>query len=375
MKNPFHQKTTGEAQEARTPQFYRMRKALLVLPLIALPLFTLAFWNFHRLSNGEQTLPVHTQGLSLSLPGATFDKKSKPVTKMTIYDQAQQDSVRQQQSNNNPLLQKLGFASHANNAAAHNTTLASNDADPNVMKINQKLADINREISQPQQPAQQNYSSPAQPDKSFNKQVDKLELMMKAINGNNSGSDPQMQQLSKMLAQIQVIQHPEMVKKDSVKAAENVFKAIPAIIDGSQKILQGSAVRLKLSDSIRIKSLLIPKGTLAFGTATITNQRLLIEIKNIRLDNNIIPVGLVVYDKDGMVGVPAPEAELGGAAGEGANDAVENMQLLSMDASLGAQAAAGGISAAKNLFSKKVRKIKVHLKNGYPVLLRNNTIH
>lgn len=375
MKNPFHQKTTVEAQQARTPQFYRMRKALLVLPLIVLPLLTLAFWNFHRLPNGAQALPAHTQGLSVSLPGATFDKKSKPVTKMTIYDQAQQDSVRQQQSNSNPLLQKLGFASHANNAAGHNTIAGSNDAHPNVIKINQKLADINREISQPQQQTVNTAANNQPQDKSFNKQVDKLEMMMKAMNGNNTASDPQMQQLSKMLAQIQAIQHPETVKKDSVKVADNVFRAVPAIIDGNQKILQGSAVRLKLSDSIRVKDLVIPKGTLAFGVATITNQRLLVEIKNIRLDNNIIPVGLMVYDKDGMPGVPAPEAELGSAAGEGANDAVENMQLLSMDASLGAQAAAGGISAAKNLFSKKVRKIKVHLKNGYPVLLRNNILH
>jgi len=48
------------------------------------------------------------------------------------------------------------------------------------------------------------------------------------------------------------------------------------------------------------------------------------------------------------------------------------MQLLSMDASLGAQAAAGGINAAKGLFSKKIKKIKVKLKDAYPVLLKVN---
>ncbi len=44
-----------------------------------------------------------------------------------------------------------------------------------------------------------------------------------------------MQQLSKMLAQIQAIQHPEMVKKDTAKITENPFKAISAMIDGNQK--------------------------------------------------------------------------------------------------------------------------------------------
>ena len=45
---------------------------------------------------------------------------------------------------------------------------------------------------------------------------------------------------------------------------------------------------------------------------------------------------------------------------------------MSMDASIGAQAAAGGINAAKGLFSKKVKKIKVKLKDEYPVLLKIN---
>jgi hypothetical protein len=73
-----------------------------------------------------------------------------------------------------------------------------------------------------------------------------------------------------------------------------------------------------------------------------------------------------------MPGIPAPEAELGGAASGGASDAVQSMQFLSMDQSLGAQAAAGGVNAAKGLFSKKVKKIKVKLKDEYPVLLKIN---
>ena len=64
----------------------------------------------------------------------------------------------------------------------------------------------------------------------------------------------------------------------------------------------------------------------------------------------------------------------GGAAGGGADNAISNMQFLSMDQSLATQAAAGGITAAKGLFSKKVRKVKVHLKNGEPILLRDNSL-
>jgi Conjugative transposon, TraM len=48
------------------------------------------------------------------------------------------------------------------------------------------------------------------------------------------------------------------------------------------------------------------------------------------------------------------------------------MQLLSMDQSVATQAASAGIDAAKELLSKKVRRVKVKLKNGFPILLRNN---
>jgi hypothetical protein len=48
------------------------------------------------------------------------------------------------------------------------------------------------------------------------------------------------------------------------------------------------------------------------------------------------------------------------------------MQFLSMDNSLSTQAATAGISAAKGLLGKKVRKIRVKLKGGQTVLLRVN---
>src|SRR4051812_22061243 len=136
--------------------------------------------------------------------------------------------------------------------------------------------------------------------------------------------------------------------------------------------MDGGAVKLKLTDSVTIKDQLLPKGQQLFGVCQVTNQRLLLTIQNIRLEKQIIPVNLTVFSLDGMPGIPAPEAELGGAAAGGADNALQAMQLMTMDQSLGAQAAAGGINAAKGLFSKKVKKIKVKLKDEYPILLKIN---
>src|SRR3569833_1763188 len=125
-------------------------------------------------------------------------------------------------------------------------------------------------------------------NKQQTEQVDRLEALMKG--SKNETPDPQMQQLSQMLEKLQQIQHPELVNPPKTETTEGAFKAIAATLDGNQKVLQGSAVRLKLTDSLTVKGVNIPKGTLVFGTANITNQRLLLEIKNIRLGTAIIPV-------------------------------------------------------------------------------------
>ena len=378
----------NEAELKRTPQFYRARKALLFLPLLIIPLLTLGFANFHHAPKGQTITENQSQGLNISVPGAKFNKHEKTGNKMSFYDQVKQDSIHQQSNNNNPALQQFGFKPEAPNhpgtktvatTGTGNTALGGTYTDPNVVKINQKLADINKQINQPQilnaPPANVVTTNKPVQDAAMAAQINKLEALMKSMNS-AQGSDPQMQQLSKMLEQIQQIQHPELVKppvKQTQGSADSLFKAIPATIDGNQKILQGGIVKLRLNDTIHVKGLLIPKGTLFFGNATITNQRLLLEIKNIRMGNAIIPVNLVVYSLDGLPGINAPEAELAGAAGGGADNVVSNMEFKYDRAWL--PAAAGGITAAKGLFSKKIRKVKVHLKNGEQVLLRNNQIH
>ena len=50
---------------------------------------------------------------------------------------------------------------------------------------------------------------------------------------------------------------------------------------------------------------------------------------------------------------------------------VQTMGVTSLDDSWGAQAAEMGIEAAKNLLSKKVKLIKVTVKAGYQVLIRD----
>ena len=74
---------------------------------------------------------------------------------------------------------------------------------------------------------------------------------------------------------------------------------------------------------------------------------------------------------DGMAGICIPGAITRDVAKESADRSMQEVSFSTMDPSIGAQAASAGITAAKTLFSKKVKLIKVTLKAGYHVLLRD----
>jgi hypothetical protein len=334
------------------------------LPLLVIPFLTMAFWALGGGKNGEVRVNSN-KGLDASLPEAQF-KKQAADNKMAVYQTASHDST--QNGVSPAFLKSMGL--HQPDSAKIAALNVKPEADQSAERIQAKLAAINKQISQPAtQPA---YNSDEAENLATQQKIKQLHQMMRSAKTGHQQEDPEMEQLSKMLTQIQAIQNPGSVKTEKKPVDNSPFKAIPAVIDGKQKVMDGGAVKLKLTDTITLKKQLLPKGQEIFGVCQVTNQRLLLIIQNIRLDKQIIPVNLTVFSLDGMPGIPAPEADLGGAASNGADNAIQTMQFLSMDQSLGAQAAAGGVNAAKGLFSKKVKKIKVKLKDKYPVLLKIN---
>jgi hypothetical protein len=362
-----NQQQTGLAP-AKSEAFLKKRKFYLVIPLLVLPFLTMAFWALGGGKDARSPEPLAQRGIDLALPSAQF-KDSKPKDKLDIYQSAGKDSSISSEGVNKSFVEAMGFNPNVDTRNDSMRLLqaggsgSNQTADQQSAKIEAKLAQINRQLNEPQ--------SASYGKEVADPEVKRLHKMMKTMR--SSGDDPEMRQLSNMLGKIQAIQNPESVTVKKSKEAENAFKAIPAIIDGKQKVVNGGTVRLRLTDSVQLKGVQLPKGQLLFGACQVTNQRLLLTIQNIRVGKTILPTDLTVFSLDGMPGIPAPEAELSGAAGTGADNAIASMQFLSMDQTLGAQAAAGGINAAKGLFSKKVKKIKVKLQDNFAVLLRDNT--
>jgi hypothetical protein len=342
----------------------RIKKMLLVLPLLVLPFLALGFYVLgggKEMANGSGAT-ANGKGINTTLPDATF-KKDEPQNKLSIYEITRS---RPDKSDSLP-------------ASVTSQAFGDISVDANEQRINDRLAQINAEINRPVPEISYETKYPRfTDDNSMSGDVDRLEKLMHTMQVDKT-EDSEMRQLNDMLDKIVAIQNPDsaVLKKltshtVTAKDAETRFKAIPAQIVEKQRAVQGATIKLRLQDTVTLYGCLIPKGHEIAGTCRITNQRLLLDIKNIRLGISIIPVDLSVYSLDGMPGLYAPEAELSDAVGLGADDMVRSLGLYGMDQNLGTQVAAASIDAAKSLFSKKIRKVKVKLVAGQPVLLRNN---
>jgi conjugative transposon TraM protein len=156
---------------------------------------------------------------------------------------------------------------------------------------------------------------------------------------------------------------------DGPKSADYNQNAIAAVIHETQTIINGSIIKLRLIQAVFINGIQIPKNSFLFGLASLKGERLTVEINSLRYGNSIFPVDLSVYDMDGLNGIYIPGAINRDVAKASADRSMQTLGVANLNDSWGAQAAGVGIDAAKTLFSKKAKLIKVVVKAGYKVLL------
>lgn len=308
--------------------------------------------------------------------------------------------------------------------------------DPNEEKVNQKLGQLYQELNKKQETpfSAKAEAMPASnsSDQQFTSDVNKLEAMMGTMSKGDP-NDPEVQQLNGMLEKILDIQHPDRVNErikdqskskkgqvfpveikqseenfsiinqgrtvlsefDSSALVSKVFSmqtrqnsfyglddeinndketgnAIEAVIHDTQMLVAGATVKMRLMNDVYINGKLISKGQFIYGICSINGERLTIKINSVRDDNSLFPVSLSAFDLDGIEGIYIPGAITRDVAKQSSDQALQGMQFMTMDQSLQAQATNAGIQAAKGLFSKKVKLIKVIVKAGYQILLKDD---
>ena len=365
-------------QLLKSPEFLNKRRFFTFLPVIIVPFATLLF----VLLGGGKGITNHgisTTGINTELPDAKNDT-IKPLNKMSFYEKATADSNRlAQQSKTDPYYSSNGSAA-PQTFDQDPLLLNGHRPEPGELQVYQKLEQLNKVLNQPEKKfSDPTLKSNPVPVAENTHQLQQLSAMMDAVEEEKQ-EDPELSQLQQLLEKIQEIQHPELLKEKTrpilPEGTKMTYTAIPAIIAKDQKVKQGTVVALRLLDSAVLNGQHIPKGHQVYGSCEISNQRISLHIKSIGLGYAIIPVDLVVYDlQDSMEGINAPEAVITEALKEGSDNAIQGLQLMGMEQNLSTQIAGAGITTAKGLFGKKIKRIKARLKAGYQVLLKDNQSH
>ncbi|MFV5692887.1 conjugative transposon protein TraM [Flavobacterium sp. LT1R49] len=422
-------------KKMKSPKMLKQRKLFLVMPLLVLPFVTILFWGLGggkmEAANGSL---VDKEGFNIKLPDAKL-KEDVDLDKMSYYEQAALDStkleelIRKDPNYLGPAFP--GDSIEAINGTSYNRSSSRKGStglntamyrDPNEEKIHEKLEALQRAINSPVTPTQSpdfNNDAKGSTSAMHSEDVDKLEEMMESMNGQNNEQDPELKQLSGMLESILDIQHPDRVqeklkkvsqaqrgqvfaittqtKEDNISllqitptnpvdrqskgngfysledpvSANDDQNAVAAVIHETQTIVNGSTVKLRLTNAVFINGIEIPKNNFLFGIASLKGERLIIKINSLRYDNSLFPVDLSVYDMDGLSGIYIPGAINRDVAKESGDRSMQTLGVATLDDSWGSQVAGVGLEAAKTLLSKKVKLVKVVVKAGYQVLLRD----
>ena len=158
---------------------------------------------------------------------------------------------------------------------------------------------------------------------------------------------------------------------------QNFKNTISACVAADQSITDGQSVRLRTLDPMWIGNSLLPKNTTVVGAARLQGERLEIKIETIEALGCIMEVDLSVYDSYGQEGINIPNSMERDALHEiGANMGSTMGSSINLTTNAGAQLASdvgkGLINGVSQYLNKKLRTVKVHLKSGYKIMLKQN---
>jgi hypothetical protein len=383
----------------------KQRRMMLALPLLIIPFLTMGFWALGG-GSGMKSPGNAVAGLNLELPDPK-QSNDNLTDKLSFYDAAEKDSLkRAEYTRSDPYYQERDTSPAYTNELEQLTIASAGKYNQhlNVSPFDKKTEAPEDEIIAKLKMLQQSLASPEpaisnvdteRPRTNYSPDVDRLSSMMSSMNIGDS-EDPDMKQLNVTLEKILDVQHPERVKEQKKRSLTNIQRvetnkdsvvigfyglendppeekanAIQAVVHENKVLVNGAVIKIRLTSDIFIGAVKIPAGNLIYGVAGLDGERLTIEINSIQYQHSLYDVKLAVYDMDGLPGIYIPGAISREVSKQGADNMLSLMDMSSMDPSLKAQATAAGIGTLKNLLSKKVKLVRVMVKAGYKVLLKN----
>jgi conjugative transposon TraM protein len=404
----------------------RKRKGLIFVSLFILAVAFASAWIIIRqIPNNKFVKNDSLQVFNTKLPDANLKESGR--NKLEIYMQAEKDSAKLKELQQKDASGKKWFDPappqsddqvFADEYPPKNTiqphAASKKFTDPNERKVNDRLEKLYAAINANRKEQTVDVRNNPLPNiNKYDNNIDQLETLLQQVQKPSTDTNHEMKQIESVLDKVLEIQHPERANNNmlnkgpdqsgiiyKVATSENVsfedsiiqqstdnaffglqnepdlsqsedFSTISAVVHQDQLLQNASIIKLRLLQDIFIKGTRIPAGTFLFGECSLGNQRLEIRFNSIAYNNIIYPVQLNAFDIDGNEGIYIPGAIGRDEAKNGADRAIQQMQLATLNPSFGAQAATAGIQAAQNFLSKKIKRVQVTVKAGHRVLLKS----
>ena len=314
-------------------------KALFILPLVLIPFVILIFYvlggGTEVEEDREKKAKALTEGVNYNLPDA--DNSIEIYDKQEAYQkdesQVQVAQVPEVDVNDTTRQEEVGIR----DTMEQDNTMLDENANQNEI-----LAHIRNKEKQVQQELQgepivrkerMNSSSQSQsnPKETVVKKQAKttkpvtptspttgIEELDEIIDKNvllsrkNDSLNFYLQQAQGRLQQIEAIQNRSFTLEKKRSSGFNSEEQtndplIKAEIYETATVLNGNRVKLRLLEDTRINAQKIPRNTFIYGICKIKNERLLIEITQMPVQENFVPVELTICDLDGQEGLYVPD--------------------------------------------------------------------
>jgi len=411
----------------------KKQKLLILLPIFLIGIAGLIFACINIMKKPPKIAPDNAtkSALNKKLPSPELPVKQK--NKLETYMEAARDSARKQaewEKDPNskrfydPAPSTVGYSSRkALPKRSKSTASPRQDTtvmDPNEKKVNERLEELYAALDQSAKTRKMDKTPSALSANPLatvsSPETERLEKLLQDARRPDTAADPTLDRVEKILDKMRDIQHPERLntgtdgtssapistgypvstqpiyngtvdypetttddggsnsfyglEPDTQADSSKNVNTIQAVVPEDQTLQNGATIKLRLMQNIYIGSHRIPANNFIYGTCTVNNQRLQVQLTSAVDNNEILPISLNVYDLDGLEGIFVPGAVTRDVTKEGISQGISGMGIMSLEPSLGAQAAAAGIQTAKTLLSKKVKAVIVKVRAGHRVLLQ-----
>ncbi|AHW62136.1 Bacteroides conjugative transposon TraM protein [Draconibacterium orientale] len=308
-------------------------EALFILPLALLPFVVVIFWV---LGGGgvqeekEKLAQSPNKGINYDLPDA--DNSIEIYDKMEAYQKEESQVAQVSEVDVNDTT-KQEDVSIQDTMDLDNTMLDENASQNEILAhIRNKEKQVQQELQgEPEVRKSGKKTSPQYQIKPIKPVVKKQAETTKSVtpttgigeldeiidenivlNRRNDSLKYTLQQTQGRLQQIEATQNRSFTLEKKRSSGFNPKETpkqelIKAEIYETTTVLNGNRVKLRLLEDTRINAQKIPRNTFIYGICKIKNERLLIEITQLPVENSFVPVKLTICDMDGMEGLYVPD--------------------------------------------------------------------